>query len=151
MREPTATSRQSAQPVAMPSAQLPVPGSRAAVMEAQAAALRAAAADMEDPRTSPVSLAAGKSSRDAMEVASWLRRRAKIIEPPPASAWQRNKVAVLETRCPELPAPARAAAAECFAQVAAALHRFDLDALVLAPQLLEQLAHTFAERMDVPA
>lgn len=120
-------------------------------MEGQAAALRAAAADMEDPRTSPMSLAAGKSSRDAMEVASWLRRRATIIDPPPVSSFQRNKLAVLETRCPELPAQARGAAAECYALVAQALHRFDLDAAQLLPQLLDELAQAFAQRLDVPA
>lgn len=120
-------------------------------MEGQAAALRAAAADLEDPRTSCLSLAAGHSSRTAVEVASWLRRRAQIIDPPPLSSYQRNKVGVLDNACPELPAPARHAAAECFTAVAAALHRFDLDAHQLLPQLLEQLAHTFAQRQDVPA
>lgn len=148
MRDPEATPRQSPPADPVSSAQLPVPGSRAAAMQAAATALRAAAADIEDPRTSCINLRAGASSRQALEVATWLRRRASIIEPEPVSAWHRNKLQVVELQHPELPHAVRTAAVEVAEAVASTLARYDLQ---LPPAWIDQLAGELGARAQVPA
>jgi hypothetical protein len=109
-------------------------------MAASAAALRAAAADVEDPRTTP--LPGVQLSRRQLDVASWLRRRADLLTPPQPGPWERNQLGLLADRHPELPRPVRTAVAEALHSIAVQLSGYGVDARHL-PHLVDDLVAAF--------
>lgn len=133
-----------------PDSPAPIPGTRHHVMAACADALRAAAADVEDPRTTP--LPGQQLSRRQLDVASWLRRRADLLTPEPPTAWERNARVRVDTRHPGLSPQLRAVLAEALHGIAVQLNAFGIDSRQL-PHLVDDLVDAFAQLHDeaVPA
>jgi hypothetical protein len=111
-------------------------------MRAAADALRAAAADIEDPRTTPLPGVA--LSRRQLDVASWLRRRADLLTPAPAGPWERNALVGLATRHPDVRPELRAAVAEALHGIAVQLSGYGIDARQL-PHLVDDLVAAFVD------
>lgn len=131
------------------SAAAPIPGSRAHVMAACADALRAAAADVEDPRTTPLP-GSGTESKRQLSVASWLRRRADLLTPPAPTAWERNAAQLVEARWPDVPAQLRRTIAEALHGIAVQLNAYGLDSRHLV-HLVDELTAAFCELHDARA
>lgn len=125
-----------------PEAAGPLPGTRARVMAACAEALRAAAADVEDPRTTPLPGVA--LSRRQLDVASWLRRRADLLTPPAVGPYERNQLVGLATRHPDVRPEVRAAVAEALHAIGVHLSGYGVDARQL-PHLVDDLVAAFVE------